>query len=53
MVKTEREEIKPVCPFCEIALEKLVEVKSGWFARNRVYCCPHCRKIVGVGVLGG
>ena len=37
-----------VCPFCERKLEKLVEVKKGFFETNRVFCCPHCHKIVGM-----
>ena len=53
MVKIDVEEIVPVCPFCEEELERLIEVKRGWFAINRVYCCPHCRKIVGVAAGAG
>ncbi len=48
MVKIEKEDVNPVCPFCERTLDKLTEVKRGWFAINRVFCCPHCRKIVGI-----
>ena len=48
MVKIDKEEIRPVCPFCERKLDRLVEVKRGWFSVNRVFCCPHCKKIVGI-----
>ena len=48
MVKIETKQIKPICPFCEKEVEKLIEVKRGWFTINRVFCCPHCRKIVGL-----
>jgi hypothetical protein len=48
MKKVEKREIKPKCPHCEARLENLVQVKGGWFADHRVYCCPECEKIVGV-----
>ena len=42
-------DIIPVCPFCEKEVDELVEVKrTGWFTVNRVFCCPHYRKIVGL-----
>ena len=48
MVQIEREKITPVCPYCERQVEKLIEVNRGWFSVNRVFCCPHCHKIVGM-----
>jgi len=49
MVKLVKEEIKPKCPHCEKEVERLVEIKTGaWFSINRVYCYPHCKKIVGM-----
>ena len=49
-VKVEKDkDIKPVCPFCEAKLEKLVLVDTGWFSTHRVYCCPKCRKVLGTG----
>jgi hypothetical protein len=47
MTKIEKENIKPVCPHCEKEVKKLIEVSRNWFAVNRVFCCPHCHKIVG------
>jgi hypothetical protein len=47
-MKTEKKDIKPVCPHCETRVESLIVVKTGWFADHRVYCCPKCEKIVGV-----
>jgi hypothetical protein len=41
-------ELTPICPFCEKEVDRLIEVKKGYFTTKRVYCCPHCRKIVGV-----
>lgn len=51
MVKIKKESIRPVCPFCENELDNLVEVKSDNFLSlsiNRVFCCPICRKILGL-----
>ena len=48
MLKIEKEDIHPICPHCEEEVEKLIEVDRGWFYINRVFCCPHCRKIVGM-----
>ena len=47
-METKKKNIKPVCPFCEAQVDHLVEVKEGWFADKRVYCCPKCSKIVGI-----
>ena len=48
MVRIEKNDLTPVCPHCEKDVDTLVEVKRGWFSINRVFCCPHCRKIVGM-----
>ena len=48
MVSIGKEEITPVYPYCEREVEKLVEVNRGLFSINRVFCCPHCHKIVGM-----
>lgn len=48
MVDVEKEDITPVCPHCEKDLDKIVEVDRGFFSVARVYCCPHCRKVIGV-----
>jgi len=47
-VKIEKKDIVPICPFCEKEVNKLVEVKRGWFSINNVFCCPHCKKIIGI-----
>jgi len=47
-MKTEKKDIKPICPHCEARVECLIVIKEGWFADHRVYCCPECEKIVGV-----
>ena len=48
MVEILKKQIKPICPYCEKELDKLVEVDRGWFSINRVYCCPSCHKILGM-----
>ena len=48
MVDVEKEDITPVCPHCEQELKKIIEVNRGFFSVVRVYCCPHCRKVLGV-----
>ena len=47
-MEVEKREFKPICPHCEVKLDRLIEVKEGWFADRRVFCCPHCFKIVGI-----
>ncbi len=47
-MKTDKEEMRPVCPHCEKMLERLVEVKGKWHESVRVVCCPFCKKILGV-----
>ena len=47
-MKSTKETIRPICPHCEKEVDHLVEVKEGYFTTKRVYCCPHCKKIVGV-----
>ncbi len=47
-MKIDREEIDPICPHCEMRVTRLIQVRRGFFAVNRVFCCPHCRKIVGI-----
>lgn len=48
-MKIEKEEITPICPHCSMPMDRLVQVKgSSFFVTHRVFCCPHCRKVVGV-----
>lgn len=47
-MKIEKKDIKPLCPHCEKEVEQLIEVDRSWLAVNRVFCCPHCHKIVGM-----
>ena len=53
MVKIDVEKIRPKCPYCEAQIDRLIEVKRGFFAINRVLCCPACHKIVGISAGAG
>ena len=44
------EDFRPKCPYCENEISELVKVKHGGYEQHNVYCCPRCRKILGVGV---
>jgi len=47
-VRIDKEDIDPICPHCQMLLQRLIQVKRGFFAVNRVFCCPHCRKVLGI-----
>ena len=49
----ENKEIRPKCPFCDRIVDHLAKIKHGSMERHNVYCCPHCHRILGVGVLHG
>jgi len=49
---TAREDIAPICPFCEKELEEVYIKTKGLgllTGKNIVYFCPHCSKVLGVG----
>ena len=49
---TEREDLTPLCPFCNAELNE-VYLKSkglGWLeGRNAICFCPNCKKVLGFG----
>lgn len=47
-LEIEKAELTPVCPHCEAKVDRLIEVSRGFFAINRVFCCPKCHKILGM-----
>jgi hypothetical protein len=54
MIKVEeRKDFRPICPYCEGSISTLVKVQHGRFEQHNVYCCPHCRKVLGVGMRHG
>jgi len=40
-------DITPICPHCDQEIRKLLVVPLDEYNVNRVFCCPHCRKIIG------
>jgi len=46
----ERDDFKPICPHCERELDSLYarNLSASFASRRLVYCCPHCRKVLGV-----
>ena len=46
----ERRDLIPVCPWCEKEMHKLLAraLSASLLSRRMIYCCPHCRKAVGV-----
>jgi transposase-like protein len=42
----------PKCPYCERDLDEIGKVARGVFAATNVYICPHCKKVLGVGING-
>ena len=47
-VKIRKEKIDPICPYCEKKMKHLVEIDRGLFSVNRIFCCPHCQKVLGL-----
>jgi hypothetical protein len=46
--------ILPRCPFCDQRMDHLVQVKAGGFyVTHRVFCCPHCERVVGASSAEG
>ena len=46
----ERDDFAPVCPHCEKELHTLAArpLSASLLSRRLVYCCPYCRKVLGV-----
>ena len=46
----QRDDFWPVCPHCGAELDRLIArpLSSSLLSRRLVYCCPHCRKVLGV-----
>ena len=46
----DRDDFRPVCPHCERELDSLLarQLAASVLSRRIVYCCPHCRKVLGV-----
>jgi len=45
----ERNDVRPVCPHCEYALETVwFQTLRGLMGKRHIYFCPNCQKILGV-----
>jgi hypothetical protein len=45
----ERNDVLPVCPHCEYALETVwFQSLQGFMGKRYIYFCPNCQKILGV-----
>ncbi len=44
-----RENINPICPFCEVDLDTVwTKELKGSLGKRYIYFCPKCNKVLGV-----
>lgn len=48
MVKIEEKDIVPVCPHCKKEMETVVTVKRKFTSLIHMFCCPHCKALLGM-----
>ena len=46
----ERDDFYPVCPYCDREINSLIarKLSASVLTRRMVYCCPQCRKVLGI-----
>lgn len=46
----ERDDFTPICPHCGKELDRVFarKLSASLFSKRLMYCCPHCRKVLGV-----
>jgi len=46
----ERDDFQPLCPHCGREMDRLLArpLSSSLLNKRLIYCCPHCRKAIGV-----
>jgi hypothetical protein len=46
----ERDDFRPICPHCEREIDRLLarKLQASVLSRRLLYCCPQCRKAIGV-----
>ena len=49
-VEVVEEAIIPMCPHCKKDLAKIVQAKRKVMSIFKVFCCPHCRAVLGLSV---
>ena len=51
----EEEDVWPICPHCSKAIQLIRYFEQTGVVRMkvvRVFVCPHCRKVLGTGMVG-
>ena len=48
MIEMKEEDITPVCPHCKKDLDKIIVTKRKMLSLVKVFCCPHCRSVLGL-----
>jgi len=45
----ERDDLLPLCPYCEEPLEKIFfhKIRDAMTGRRLAYLCPHCQRLLG------
>ena len=46
----------PICPHCEKEIHEIGYFEQSGIVRMkvvRVFVCPHCKKVIGTGMVGG
>jgi uncharacterized protein with PIN domain len=45
----QRDDVTPICPYCEVELHDVsFQELSGFLGRRYVYFCPQCHKVLGL-----
>ena len=50
------DDIGPICPYCEEEFQEVGYFEQRGFVKMKVvrlFVCPHCRKVLGTGMVGG
>ncbi len=45
----ERDDVSPICPYCEKKLHTVYTKRiESFFGKRYMFFCPHCNKVLGV-----
>ena len=48
-IKIVESDVIPICPFCKEELPIINLSSKGFLEYKKVFSCPHCRAVLGVG----
>ena len=48
-IKIVEADIIPICPFCKEDLPVINKTSKGLFDLKKIFTCPHCRAVLGIG----